>query len=610
MKHFCASVLATLPLLLSCPPVDFACAEDRLSPLELANVKVGGEIGRRIDVTIKNNLLALDPDKDFLTPFAEKTRSSGYIGLGKLIDAAVRFAAYTRDDEILALKRHLANSVIEAQEADGYIGMLAVDHRMRGMWDVHEMAYLIYALATDYEYFDDQHALQAARKAANYILAHWTELPADWDNQTGIATRVSVTGLECAMLKLSRLTGDRTYRDFCVNERALPAWNPSIVIGRRPQIKGHIYAYLCRCLAQLELYRDVREQRLLGPTRRAMDFLTHDDGMTVTGGCGQWEIWTSDQDGRGALGETCATAYQIRVYDNLLRLQGDSYYGDLIERTIYNALFAAQSPDGRQIRYYSPFEGPRVYHPGDTYCCPCNFRRIIAELPAMVYYRDDQGIVVNLYTPSQAECALRDGARVVVQQETDYPNSGRVVIRVEPAQPREFALRLRIPAWCPTAQVTVNNQPFGQPSGGDFFAIRRRWQAGDCVQLKMPMNWRLVRGRKQQAGRAAVMRGPVVFCLNPDCDDRLVAQDGADLGRITLDPESFGEPLADDSIRPDGIACPVQAWKPGYAVQRPGDLSLRLTEFPDPGGKAVYFRLQDFDVAVDDELLNGSALSH
>ena len=78
--------------------------------------------------------------------------------------------------------------------------------------------------------------------------------------------------------------------------------------------------------------------------------------------------------------------------------------------------------------------------------CPCNFRRIVAELPSMVYYRDDQGLAVNLYTPSQAECSLGDGLKVAVRQATDYPNSGRVVIGVNPTRAAEFALRLRIPA--------------------------------------------------------------------------------------------------------------------------------------------------------------------
>jgi hypothetical protein len=520
-----------------------------------------------------------------------------------LIDAAVRFAAYTGDEKVVALKKHLVDSAIEAQEPDGYIGMFSVEQRMRGMWDVHEMAYLIYALASDYTYFGEQQSLAAARKAADYILDRWAKMPADWDAQTEIATHVSVTGLERALLTLARLSNDRRYVDFVVKERALPEWDLGLVIGRRPLIEGHIYAYLCRCLAQLELYRSTPDDRLLQPTRRVVNFLTRGDGMTITGGCGQWETWTDDQDGRGALGETCATAYQVRIFDSLLRLRGDSRYGDLMERTIFNALFAAQSPDGRQIRYYTPFEGERSYHPGDTYCCPCNYRRIIAELPAMVYYLDGRGFVVNLYTPSQADLELPGGVKVVVRQETEYPNSGRVVIHVLPSQAAQFTLRLRIPTWCDTAQVSVNGRPFGQAHGGDFFPVKRLWRAEDQVVLEMPMRWRLVRGRRRQSGRVAVMRGPLVFCLNPAENDRLAERDGADLGQITLDPESLTAAAADDCVRPDGQACRVRGWAPGYATRRPGDLSLQLTEFADSGGRAVYFRLQDLAGGVNDDLL-------
>ena len=111
------------------------------------------------------------------------------------------------------------------------------------------------------------------------------------------------------------------------------------------------------------------------------------DGLHITGGTGQCEIWTDDQDGRGDLGETCATAYQLRVYESLLRLRGEARMGDLIERTVFNTLFAAQSPDGRRLRYFAPTEGPRAYWTTDTYCCPCNYRRIVAELPGMVFLR-------------------------------------------------------------------------------------------------------------------------------------------------------------------------------------------------------------------------------
>ena len=580
-----------------------ARAADVLTPLQPSDVKVGGEIGRRIDITVNNNLLVLNADNDFLAPFQKKGQGGGYIGLGKLIDATVRFAAYTHDEKVLALKKHLVQETISAQEADGYIGIMQPASRMWSLWDVHEMHYVAWGLLSDYRFFGEKPSLEAARKIADYIIARWPTMPKNWDAKTGVATHVSVTGLERTLIALAQATGERKYTDFCLKDRALAEWDLPIVIGRRDLIEGHIYAYMCRSLAQLELFRMVPDERLLNPTRRAMDFLTRGDGLAITGGAGQWEIWTDDQDGRGQLGETCATAYQIRVYESLLRLRGDAKMGDLLERTIWNALFAAQSPDGRRIRYYAPTEGPREYHPTDTYCCPCNFRRIVAELPTFVYYRSDGGVAVNLYGPSEAKLALAGGVTVALAQETDYPNSGRVVVRVDPSKAATFPLRLRIPAWCKSAKVSVNGQAAEQPAGGSFLAIHREWKAGDQVTLEMPMDWRLVLGRKRQAGRVAVVRGPLVFCLNPAQNPKALAPlDGADLGRIQLNPKKIEGPLPDASVRPDGIACRLRGWKSGYGTKPPGDLDLKLTEFADPDGKATYFRLQDYSVGVEDEL--------
>jgi len=528
-----AARLAGLAILALAPLALTAAASDSLVPLDPGQVRVGGEIGRRIDVTIRNNLLVLDVDHDFLEPFRQRSRTSGYIGLGKLIDAAVRLAVYSHDSEVIARKNHLVDSIIALQEPDGYLGMLAPESRMKELWDIHEMSYLIYGLLTDFQYFHQERSLAAARKGADYILQHWSEVPEDWGQRTGVATHVAVTSLERTMLTLARLSGQSRYRDFCLNERALADWDPEIVIGRRPLIEGHIYAYLCRCLAQLELYRIQPDEKLLRPTDRAIRFMTRGNGLAITGGCGQWEIWTDDQDGRGQLGETCATAYQVRIYDSLLQLRDDPYYGDLMERTIYNALFAAQSPDGRHIRYYCPLEGQREYHPTDTYCCPCNYRRIVAELPGMVYYRAGSGVAVNLYTQSEAEMKLDGGVSLKLYQETDYPSSGKVVIRVDCSAPARFPLLLRIPAWCQEARVHVNGHSVEEPATpGRFLTIQRLWKRGDRIELEMPMPWR-----------------------------------------------------------------------PGYRVARPSDLRLLLTEFADPGGRAVYFRLRDLSVAGNDELL-------
>jgi hypothetical protein len=68
-------------------------AAEKMKPLPPGCVKVGGEIGRRIELTVTNNLLKLDVEKDFLAPLKEK--KGGYIGVGILLDAASRLAAAT-----------------------------------------------------------------------------------------------------------------------------------------------------------------------------------------------------------------------------------------------------------------------------------------------------------------------------------------------------------------------------------------------------------------------------------------------------------------------------------------------------------------------------------
>ena len=579
---------------------------DPLTPVELRKVKLGGEMGRRIDVTVHNNLLALDADKDFLPPFAAKTGSrEGYIGLGKLIDAAALLAAYTNDPKVLALKEHLVAHVLEHQEADGYLGLFAAPDRVSKLWDVHEVQYIIWGLLRDHELFGRQESLAGARRAADYLLANWQKIPPNWGQDSGVATNVAVTGLERTLLALHHVTGDKRYVDFVCQTRALPAWDLPILIGRRPGIEGHMYAYLSRSLAQLELCRTTGDELLLRTARRATDFLLHGDGLLLTGSGGQWEIWTDDQDGRGELGETCATAYQLRVYDALLRRNGELVWGDVMERTIFNTLFAAQSPDGRQLRYFAPTEGPRVYHPTDTYCCPCNYRRIVAELPTFAYYVAAEGVVVNLYTASQAEVTLRNGTPVALRQETDYPSSGQVKLQLSPARPTKFALRLRIPAWAAETQITVNGQAVAGPiKGGQFLPIEREWKPGDTVTIDLPMPFRLVAGRKRQAGRVAVMRGPMVFCLNPAQREDLAQLDGADLGRITLASTALNL-VPDNSVRPGGVACRIPAWKPSFSISPQSDFELTLREFPDPDGKQTYFRLRDMAPAVADELLQG-----
>ncbi|MBX7259745.1 MAG: glycoside hydrolase family 127 protein [Candidatus Hydrogenedentes bacterium] len=586
--------------------VAIAADSDKMHRLDASKVKVGGEIGRRVDVTLNNNLMVVDLDGQFLAPFKEKKATGGYIGLGKTIDALAHYAVYSGDPRVMEKKKQIVSELIASQEPDGYIGYFKPEQRVFALWDIHEMSYIIWGLVSDYELCGEKASLDAARKAADYIIARWEAEPDRIPGNGEITTYMAVTCSEPAMLRLYGITGDSKYLEYCTKFRKLPEWDGPIVEGRWGQIAGHAYAYMSRAMAQLTLYRMQPSESLLAPSRKAMDFMTKQDGLTIIGTCGQHECWHNTQEGAANLGETCATAYLLRFWEDLMCMNDDPRYGDLMERAVYNALFAAQSPDGRKIRYYSPFEGPREYFKEDTYCCPCNYRRILAELPQLIYFQRNDGVLVNLYTPSEAECPLPGGDSVKLKQETAYPASDTVTIHVDPGAPKTFAVALRIPHWCKEAEVKVNGEKIA-PSGKSSVSIAREWRPGDRIELRFPMGPRLVKGRVAQAGRVAVMVGPQVFTVSRKANPELEKEN---LRLITIDPKTLTGPFPDESVRPGGLACKVKAWRTTeWYPFGEHTFEVTLTEFPDPNGEETYLHVPNpnDESFVDDELVGSGA---
>jgi DUF1680 family protein len=571
--------------------------------VDTRKIQVGGWIGERIKRTCENNLLQLDWDNDFLKPFREKLWGAlgEYVGLGKSFEAVVRLAAHTSDPELLRLSAHLRESILSVQEEDGYLGTYCREKRTVSIWDVHELAYVFQALVVDWEFFADERSLSAAKKLADYLLQQLSGVALETIGESASAfgegtinPDLAIIGLDLSLLSLYRKTNDRRYLDFCVEKLNLAGWNLPIVEGRHARVEGHAYCYLSHCLAQIELESLSGESVSPKQLDNALNYLRKGGGLVVSGTCSRSESWHSDQDGTGELGETCATSYLIRLCGRLLRRDGLAEYGDLMERAIYNALFAAQSPDSRRIRYYTPFEGKRIFWDMDTYCCPGNFRRIIAELPELLYFASESEIVVNLYSDSEAVISLGNLGEVRIRQETDYPNSGNIRIHVTPATPGRFRLKCRIPAWCESFHLAINGEQISCAAEDGWLTIERIWDCENVVDLFLEMPWRLVRGTAKQSGKAAILRGPVLFCLNPARNPTAAANGCLLEGANTLGLEP------DSTLRAEGVRCLVEGTT---------NESILLSEFIDPDGEATYFPVGNTAALTDDELLSRPPIS-
>jgi DUF1680 family protein len=587
-----------------------ARAKDMSAPEQSGgqHVIVGGEFGRRISITITNNLLKLDIEKDFIAPLREKT--GAFTGVGALLNAASLLAAQTSDQRVVCIRDEVAEAVLALQEPDGYIGSKTGDKRVWEAFDVDEGFQILTGLLTHHRTTGCDATLAGARRLALFVREKFCNEPEEAMRSRMLCDTLMFLGLELGQLDLHSVTGDAACLEFIELERQLAQWRAKIVQGRWGSLEGHAYAHLVKCLAQLRLHRIAPENSLLDQTHAVMEFLTRENGMVITGAVSDWECWHDSQEGGWNLGETCANAYLLYVLDDLVRIESNGLHGDLMERIVLNTLFAAQSPDGRQLRYNTAFEGPRTYYLSDAYCCPNNYRLAMGRLPTLIYHRMDNIIRVNLYTTSSATFHLPHG-RLTLEQITDYPNSGNVVIRISLDVTATFTLSLRLPRWCESPSVEVAGKPLEAPlEPGSFFPINRTWRNGDEVSLNLPMKWRFIKGRRAQSGRIAIMRGPQLFTLSRSGNADLAPD--ARLTGMYIDPATITGPFPDRSVRPDGMACRVKAWIPGEWTNVPfaeKKLTLTLTEFADPTGEAIYFKTPNpSDHAFEeDELLRGPA---
>ncbi|MGH9665729.1 MAG: glycoside hydrolase family 127 protein, partial [Bryobacteraceae bacterium] len=204
----------------------------------------------------------------------------------------------------------------------------------------------------------------------------------------------------------------------------------------------------------------------------------------------------------------------------MLAVTGEARFADIIERALYNGINSGMSLSGTMYCYRNPLAsaGEKIRNPWyDTTCCPPNIERIFASLPGYFYATDAAGVYVNLYDNSVMNWRLEDGAGLRIEQKTHYPWQGDVRLSVTPARSEEFTLFVRVPAWSEKTEVLVNGKPAeGGVAPGKYFAIRRRWQSNDRVDLGFDMQPRLTAANPQvveDTGKVAVERGPIVYCL-------------------------------------------------------------------------------------------------
>jgi hypothetical protein len=294
----------------------------------------------------------------------------------------------------------------------------------------------------------------------------------------------------------------------------------------------------------------------------------------------------------------------------MLALGGEARYADLIEHTLYNAVLPGLSLDGQHYFYQNPLadDGSHRRQPWfGCACCPPNVARLLASLPGYFYSASEGAIWVHLYAEGAATVELDGNRSVRLRQRTRYPWDGRVEIQVE--DEAEFALMLRVPAWCEEGTaIEVNGESVdAELFPGSYANIRRTWCSGDTINLHLPMPVRRVECHPyvaENAGRVALMRGPLLYCAeqtdNPGVDLRDLLLESRE-PTVCFEPDLLGGvAVVQGEAR---SAAPGEGWEDHlYRTVRPreGDkrtVATRVTVVPyyawanrEPGAMRVWLR--------------------
>ena len=548
------------------------------------------------------------------------------------------------DKELEALADSAIKTVADAQQPDGYLNTYytinGLDRRWTNLQDHHELycaGHLIEAAVAYYQATGKRALLDIAVRFVDHIDSVIGPEPGKLHGYPGHPV------VEMALMRLYDLTKEEKYlrlAKYFIDQRGqtplffqeeaerdgrIPFWSDGPLKWRYYQAQepvrdqtdavGHAVRAVYLYSGMADVARESKDQELADACRRLWSSITG-KRMYITGGIGSseyGEAFTFDYDlpNDTVYAETCAAIGLMFFARRMLKLEARGEYADVMERALYNGVISGMQLDGKRFFYVNPLEvDPEAcredYHKRHVKperqkwfgcaCCPPNVIRLLTSLEDYVCDVKEDALYLHLYIGGSIHTDL-----LSLRMETGYPWAGNICLTVEGDTPKEAALALRIPQWCSSWTLQVNEEAItAQPSDG-YLLLKRVWHPGDRVFLNLDMQVRMIRANpavREDIGKAALMRGPMVYCLEE-------ADNGKDLHTLrhaplihaveAFEPQELGGITA---LYTDGLRESREDWGSDlYAEKEPEETAVRLRWIPyyawanrEPGEMMVWVR--------------------
>lgn len=331
-----------------------------------------------------------------------------------------------------------------------------------------------------------------------------------------------------------------------------PRYSQSHLPVRQQQTaEGHAVRAVYMYCAMADLAYEYQDETLLAACDRLWEN-TVNKRMYITGSIGSsglLERFTTDYDlpNDCNYSETCASIGLALFAKRMAEIKKDASYMDVAERALYNTVLDGIAMDGKSFFYVNPLEvwpdncmdrtskehvKPVRQKWFGVACCPPNIARTLASLGQYVYFQDKDTVYMNLYLSNRtrvefSEAASVDfetmkdsgqqiaGNSVDLEVTTNFPYDGRIKITAESTK-ENWKLALRLPDYVENYDLTVGGVRISSPALESHYIMVNGNAGKTEILLDFSIPARFVRANpkvRADLGKAAVVKGPLVYCL-------------------------------------------------------------------------------------------------
>ena len=443
--------------------------------------------------------------------------------IGHLMSALAYLYASTGDEKYKIKSDSLINGLAEVQNAyfkmglNGYLSAYPenlINRNIAGqrVWAPWYTLHKLYSgLIDQYLYCDNKEALEIVTKTAKWAFDKLSPLS---EEQRKLMIKNEFGGVNESFYNLYSITGNAEHlklAEFFYHNEVL---DPLLSNENDLHFK-HANTFIPKLIGEARNFEinNVQKSRTL-----ALNFWNEviNHQTYCTGGNSHKEKFIhSDKISENLTGytqETCNTNNMLKLTRHLFCWDANPKYADYYEQALYNHILGQQDPESGMVAYFLPLlpGAHKVYSTYDRsfWCCVGTGFENHSKYGEAIYYHTDNTLYVNLFIPSELTWSEKG---MKIRQETEFPENGKVSLKIQAEKPIKWTLNLRYPKWSKNVEVKVNDKKIKvnqQPSS--YIQINRIWKNGDRVEINYPMFLQIAEAN-DNPDVLAVTYGPLVL---------------------------------------------------------------------------------------------------